>query len=70
MDSIDRNPNKLTPRQREICFLLAEGKSNQEIADQLGLSIRTVESHISFAMAILDYNRVQLAICFDRLIRN
>jgi DNA-binding NarL/FixJ family response regulator len=35
----------LTPRQREILQLLAEGKSAKEIAQALGLSARTVEDH-------------------------
>ena len=35
----------LTPRQREILRLLAEGKSAKEIASGLGLSARTVEDH-------------------------
>ena len=35
----------LTPRQREILQLLAEGKSAKEIAAVLGLSARTVEDH-------------------------
>jgi len=36
---------KLTPRQREIVQLIAEGHTNQEIADALSLSIKTVETH-------------------------
>jgi len=35
----------LTPRQREILQLLAEGRSAKEIADMLGISARTVEFH-------------------------
>ena len=35
----------LTPRQREILQLLAEGKSAKEIAAVLNLSARTVEDH-------------------------
>ena len=35
----------LTVRQREILKLIAEGKSNKEIADLLCLSVRTVERH-------------------------
>jgi len=35
----------LTPREREIVQLLAEGKSNKEVASSLGVSIRTAESH-------------------------
>jgi DNA-binding NarL/FixJ family response regulator len=35
----------LTPRQREILQLIAEGKSTKEIAFSLGVSIKTVETH-------------------------
>jgi DNA-binding NarL/FixJ family response regulator len=35
----------LTPRQREILQLVAEGHTNKEIAQRLGLSYRTVETH-------------------------
>jgi DNA-binding NarL/FixJ family response regulator len=35
----------LTPRQREILQLIAEGHSTKEIAHRLGLSVKTVESH-------------------------
>jgi two-component system response regulator NreC len=35
----------LTSREREILQLLAEGKSNKEIADSLNLSLYTVETH-------------------------
>jgi DNA-binding NarL/FixJ family response regulator len=36
---------ELTPRQREILQLLAEGKSAKEIGGLLGISSRTVETH-------------------------
>jgi DNA-binding NarL/FixJ family response regulator len=35
----------LTPRQKEILQLIAEGRSTKEIAHMLGLSIKTVETH-------------------------
>lgn len=35
----------LTPREREIVQLLAEGKSNKEVGTLLGISIKTVETH-------------------------
>ena len=36
---------RLSPREREIVQLLAEGKSNKEVADALGISVRTAETH-------------------------
>jgi DNA-binding NarL/FixJ family response regulator len=35
----------LTPRERETVQLIAEGKSNKEIAELFGISIKTVETH-------------------------
>jgi two-component system, NarL family, response regulator NreC len=35
----------LTPREREILQMIAEGKSNKDIANQLNLSVYTVETH-------------------------
>lgn len=40
----------LTPREREILQLIAEGKSNKDIANLLNLSVYTVESHRSNLM--------------------
>lgn len=34
-----------TPREVEIIRLLAEGKTNKEIAAELGITLRTVEAH-------------------------
>lgn len=47
---------KLTPREREIVRLLAEGKSNKEIASALGISIRTGETHRASVMRKLRLN--------------
>lgn len=42
--------NRLTPREREIVQLLAEGKSTKEVAADLGLSVKTAETHRSNIM--------------------
>ena len=44
----------LTPRQREILQLIAEGKSTREIADTLHLSVKTIETHRTQLMERLD----------------
>jgi non-specific serine/threonine protein kinase len=52
----------LSTREREVAVLIAEGKSNREIADRLVLSERTIESHISSILLKLDYTtREQIA---------
>lgn len=40
----------LTPRQREILRFIAEGRSTKQIAAQLGVSIKTVETHRALLM--------------------
>jgi DNA-binding NarL/FixJ family response regulator len=41
----ERTDDRTTPREIEIIRLLAEGKCNKEIAVQLGIAVRTVETH-------------------------
>ena len=48
----------LTGREREIVQLLAEGKSNREIAAKLSISAKTVETHRSTIMRKLDLNSI------------
>src|SRR5215510_12168194 len=48
----------LTPRQREILQLIAEGHSTREIAATLHLSVKTVETHRMQLMARLDVHDV------------
>ncbi|MGH9722174.1 MAG: response regulator [Bryobacteraceae bacterium] len=44
----------LTPREREVLGLLAEGKTHREVATALRLSVRTVDSHCANIMDKLD----------------
>ena len=42
-----RKPDQLTLREREVAALIGQGKSNGEIAADLVVSKRTVESHVA-----------------------
>lgn len=50
----EKSEDKLTTREIEILKLFASGMSNQEIADELFISIRTVESHKNHIMQKLE----------------
>jgi DNA-binding NarL/FixJ family response regulator len=49
---------RLTPRQREIVQLLAEGKNSREIAATLGTTFKTVETHRANIMRRLECHSV------------
>ncbi len=46
---VDTATAELTPREREIALLAAQGRSSREIADRLVLSVRTVDNHLQSA---------------------
>jgi DNA-binding NarL/FixJ family response regulator len=50
--------NTLTPREREVVQLLAEGKSTKEVAAVLNLSVKTAETHRSNIMSKLGLHSV------------
>jgi pimeloyl-ACP methyl ester carboxylesterase/DNA-binding CsgD family transcriptional regulator len=53
----------LTPREREIASLVAQGKSNRELADTLVVSERTVEWHVSNILSKLGlHSRSQITV--------
>jgi len=52
--------DQLTPRQNDILSNLAEGKSNQEIADALDLKVGTVKQHVHAIYRVMQVaNRVE-----------
>jgi DNA-binding NarL/FixJ family response regulator len=53
-DSLER----LTPRQREVLQLVAEGNSTKEIAQRLGITVKTVETYRAQLMEILDIHDI------------
>jgi len=57
----EADPNALSPREREVLQLIAEGKTSREIADILSVSVKTVQSHRASLMRKLDlHDRGQL----------
>ena len=56
-------PDPLTPRELEVLRLIAQGKSNREIADELVLAELTVRTHVSNILGKLHLaNRTQAAL--------
>jgi DNA-binding NarL/FixJ family response regulator len=52
------NRSRLTPREREIVKLLAEGKTSREAALALGISVKTAETHRANIMRKLEVHSV------------
>jgi DNA-binding NarL/FixJ family response regulator len=60
--------NTLTSREKEICILVGEGKSNLEIADALHLTEGTVKNYLSHIYSKMDLrDRLALAVIMTRL---
>lgn len=54
-------PNGLTPREREVLQLIAEGYTNKQIAEILTISVKTVQAHRANLMQKLDlHDRAEL----------
>ena len=58
---------RMTPREREVIDLIAEGSSNKEIADRLSIAEHTVRSHVRNVMEKLAlHTRLQIAAYANR----
>jgi DNA-binding NarL/FixJ family response regulator len=56
-------PGGLSRREQEVATLIAQGKSNREIAEALYLSVRTVEAHITRILTRLGFSsRTEVAV--------
>ncbi len=66
------NSDLLTPRETDVLSLLAQGRSNKQIANDLGLGQRTVEGHVSSILGKLGVQSRTEAVAFalgSRLVR-
>ena len=51
---VDDPLDALTPREREVMELMAEGRSNQAIAERMFVTLRAVEKHVTSIFTKLD----------------
>ncbi|HHC08661.1 MAG TPA: response regulator transcription factor [Actinobacteria bacterium] len=62
-----RRLERLTPREREVLGLLAEGKSGGEIAEELYVSPTTVRNHVQHILGKLEvHSRVEAVALYLR----
>lgn len=64
VDRLGQAPTEpLTPRERQVAALVAQGRTNREIAARLYLSERTAQNHVQHILTKLDLaNRSQIAV--------
>ena len=53
-DSLPKPHDQLTSREYEVLLLIGEGYSNQEIADELFITLKTVKTHVSNILSKLE----------------
>ena len=65
--SVQTEEEGLTAREKEVLLLIAEGKTNKDISEELYISIKTVKTHVSnLLMKLNAEDRTQLAIYAHR----
>ena len=54
LSKVDVSEERLSPRERQVLQMISEGKTTKEVADTLGISVKTAESHRMRLMRKLD----------------
>jgi two-component system response regulator NreC len=57
-DDVEKGLESLSSREQEVLRLFSQGKSNRDIADELFISTRTVESHKNHIMQKLELKTI------------
>ena len=61
--TVDAGPDRLSPREREVSRLIAQGLTNRQIARALAITEKTVGSHVDHVMTKLDLrSRTRIAV--------
>lgn len=68
-ESLTQALHKLTPREKEVMERLVDGMANKAIARELGLSVRTIETHRAHLMSKLDVKSVSDLVKIELSIR-
>lgn len=64
--STDARLQRLSPQEKRTFLLMARGMTNRDIAEEMGLSLKTVEGYASFVLAKLRVRRRSEAIAYVR----
>jgi DNA-binding NarL/FixJ family response regulator len=67
----DGDVRMLTPRERQVAELVGQGLTNQQVATRLGVSLKTVQSHVYQILPKLNFNsRAQIILWLSSLSRH
>jgi RNA polymerase sigma factor (sigma-70 family) len=69
LDAIEARLVHVTPREREVLDLVVSGRTNKEIAAQLGISVRAVESHRARVMERMQADSVATLVRMVLMVR-
>jgi DNA-binding NarL/FixJ family response regulator len=58
LDRVGSKSNRLSSREVEVLQLIAEGKPNKQVAEELGVSFKTVDKHRQHLMSKLDIHDI------------
>ncbi len=70
VDRSERSAARLSDRERQVAQMIAEGLTNQEIAERMCITLHTVKTHVSRVLSKLQVrDRVSVAISWERVSR-